>query len=200
MKNAKQSLNQGLNTLESFLNTRSKRELILLFVFSFLMGFAVVFSCTFEYTKESLEAKYQRKIVLEKEILDLQSAFESDKIPNNTQILQESIQELEQKIAEQERQKEILQNQSNIYALMQIAKSKNLQDFTIEQENQSILLSAKGKYQDFFDFLENLELQSRLEVYYFNLYPNVLEQNLEFYLKFNTNQGQAILNSQRNFE
>lgn len=152
MKNAKQSLNQGLNTLESFLNTRSKRELILLFVFSFLMGFAVVFSCTFEYTKESLEAKYQRKIVLEKEILDLQSAFESDKIPNNTQILQESIQELKQKISEQERQKEILQNQSNIYALMQIAKSKNLQDFTIEQENQSILLSAKGKYQDFFDF------------------------------------------------
>lgn len=84
--------------------------------------------------------------------MDLQESFNAPQDFEDTKSLQDSIHALEQKIAQQDKQKNLLQNQSSIYALTQIADSKNLQDFTLTQENQKILLSAKGKYADFLVF------------------------------------------------
>lgn len=178
----KEALDSILKNTESYLNMRSKRELILLFVFCFLIGFLLVFSLGFERAKQSLEDKKQIKIHLENELLNLQNA---SKIAQNLgdQSLQDSIQDLEQKIASQEKQKNLLQRQSSIYALTQVADSKGLKDFAISQENKQIYLSAKGKYENFFDFLENLESQSHLQIRSLCLYPNASMGHLEFYLE-----------------
>lgn len=178
----KEALDSILKNTESYLNMRSKRELILLFVFCFLIGFLLVFSLGFERAKQSLEDKKQIKIHLENELFNLQNA---SKIAQNLgdQSLQDSIQDLEQKIASQKKQKNLLQRQSSIYALTQVADSKGLKDFAISQENKQIYLSAKGKYENFFDFLENLESQSHLQIRSLCLYPNASMGHLEFYLE-----------------
>lgn len=196
----KESLNQALKIIESFLNACSKRELILLFIFCFLAGFLAVFSVSFERTKESLEARKQKKADLQKEFLGLQRLYESSQIPNDTKKLENLIQDLEQKIATQERQKILLQSQSSIYALRQIANSKNLQDFVIEQENQRIQLYGQGKYYDFVVFLENLESQVYVESYNLNLYPNILTRNLEFYLEIVKKQEKKNQDLQEDFK
>ena len=161
----KDSLNQVLKRIESYLNARSNRELILLFIFCFLLGFISIFSLSFEHTKLSLEEKNQRKIRLRQELLDLQSTSKVVKNLNDMESLQDSIQDLKQKIALQEKQKNLLQKQSSIYMLTQIADSKSLQDLTISQENKQINLSAKGRYENFFGFLENLESQAHLQIH-----------------------------------
>ncbi|WP_298495006.1 hypothetical protein [Helicobacter sp. UBA3407] len=183
MNGAKRALEQICKTIESYLELRSKKEMILIFILCFLLGFIGIFSLSFERTKQSLEAKNQKKLHLQKELLDLQESFNAPQDFEDTKSLQDSIHALEQKIAQQDKQKNLLQNQSSIYALTQIADSKNLQDFTLTQENQKILLSAKGKYADFFSFLESLEAQSYSEISSLSLYPNTLKQHLEFYLE-----------------
>lgn len=152
MNGAKRALEQICKTIESYLELRSKKEMILIFILCFLLGFIGIFSLSFERTKQSLEAKNQKKLHLQKELLDLQESFNAPQDFEDTKSLQDSIHALEQKIAQQDKQKNLLQNQSSIYALTQIADSKNLQDFTLTQENQKILLSAKGKYADFLVF------------------------------------------------
>lgn len=178
---ANEILSLALKKTEAYLNARTKRELILLFIFCFLAGFMAVFSLSFENTKQSLEAKSQIKLRLEKELANLQDTLKNTQITDNTKSLQSSILDLEQKISLQNKQKNLLQKKSSVYALAQIADSNNLQDFTLSQEKERILLSAKGKYKDFVAFLETLESQANLEIHHLSLYPNPLEQNLEFY-------------------
>ncbi|TLD85957.1 hypothetical protein [Helicobacter sp. MIT 05-5294] len=200
MNRVKESLKLALSLAESYLEKKSKRELILLFIFCFLVGFLAVFSATFERAKESLEAKNQTKMNLKHQLLELQRVFEANKTLDNTKDLEDWIHDLEQKISMQERQKNLLQNQSSIYALRQIADSKGLQDFMLEQENQRILLYAKGKYKNFSALLEQLESQQHLEIYHLNLYPNALTQDLEFYLGVDRRQSGEIPNSQGSLE
>lgn len=178
----KESLDPILKNTESYLNMRSKRELILLFIFCFLIGFLLVFGLGFERAKQSLEDKKQMKIHLENELLNLQNTSKTAQSLDD-ESLQDSIQDLEQKIASQEKQKNLLQRQSSIYALTQVADSKNLKDFAISQENKQIYLSANGKYENFFGFLENLESQSHLQIRSLCLYPNASMGHLEFYLE-----------------
>lgn len=178
----KESLDPILKNTESYLNMRSKRELILLFIFCFLIGFLLVFGLGFERVKQSLEDKKQMKIHLENELLNLQNTSKTAQSLDD-ESLQDSIQDLEQKIASQEKQKNLLQRQSSIYALTQVADSKNLKDFAISQENKQIYLSANGKYENLFGFLENLESQSHLQIRSLCLYPNASMGHLEFYLE-----------------
>lgn len=181
MNRANAILSLTCKKAEDYLNTRTKRELILLFIFCFLVGFMAVFSLSFESAKQSLEAKSQIKLRLEKELSNLQDTLQMTQITDNTKSLQGSILDLEQKISLQNKQKNLLQKKSSVYALTQIADSNNLRNFTLSQEKERILLSAKGKYKDFIAFLENLESQAHLEIHHLSLYPNPLEQNLEFY-------------------
>lgn len=181
MNRANEILILALQKAEAYLNARTKRELILLFIFCFLVGFMVVFSLSFESAKQSLETKTQIKLRLSKELAHLQDTLKTTQITENTESLQGSILDLEQKISLQNKQKNLLQKKSSVYALTQIADSNNLQHFTLSQEKERILLSAKGKYKDFVAFLENLESQAHLEIHHLSLYPNPLEQNLEFY-------------------
>lgn len=181
MNRASEILSLACKKTEDYLNARTKRELILLFIFCFLVGFMAVFSLSFESTKQSLETKSQIKLRLEKELANLQDTLQTTQITDNTKSLQDSIGDLEQKISLQNKQKNLLQKKSSVYALTQIADSNNLQGFTLSQDKECILLSARGKYKDFIAFLENLESQAHLEIHHLSLYPNPLEQNLEFY-------------------
>lgn len=181
MNRASEILSLACKKTEDYLNARTKRELILLFIFCFLVGFMAVFSLSFESTKQSLETKSQIKLHLEKELANLQDTLQTTQITDNTKSLQDSIGDLEQKISLQNKQKNLLQKKSSVYALTQIADSNNLQGFTLSQDKECILLSARGKYKDFIAFLENLESQAHLEIHHLSLYPNPLEQNLEFY-------------------
>ncbi|MBD5164536.1 hypothetical protein [Helicobacter sp.] len=181
MNRANEILSLACKKAEDYLNARTKRELILLFIFCFLVGFMAVFSLSFEGAKQSLETKSQIKLRLEKELANLQDTLQTTQITDNTKSLQSSILDLEQKISLQNKQKNLLQKKSSVYALTQIADSNNLRNFTLSQEKERILLSAQGKYKDFIAFLENLESQAHLEIHHLSLYPNPLEQNLEFY-------------------
>lgn len=181
MNRASEILSLACKKTEDYLNARTKRELILLFIFCFLVGFMAVFSLSFESTKQSLETKSQIKLRLEKELANLQDTLQTTQITDNTKSLQDSIGDLEQKISLQNKQKNLLQKKSSVYALTQIADSNNLQGFTLSQDKECILLNARGKYKDFIAFLENLESQAHLEIHHLSLYPNPLEQNLEFY-------------------
>lgn len=79
MNGAKRALEQICKTIESYLELRSKKEMILIFILCFLLGFIGIFSLSFERTKQSLEAKNQKKLHLQKELLDLQESFNAPK-------------------------------------------------------------------------------------------------------------------------
>ena len=114
MNEAKRTLEQICKTIESYLELRSKKEVILIFILCFLLGFIGIFSLSFEHTKQSLEAKSQKKLHLQKELLDLQESFNVTQDFEDTKSLQDSIQALKQRIAQQDKRISCKINQASM--------------------------------------------------------------------------------------
>ncbi len=171
--------------VESYLQERSKREKILLYVLCAVIGFFVVFYATFEEARMSLSEKEEIKNALNEEILTLEQNVSLDEIPKdlNDATLAQSIAELEQKIALQEKQKELLGEKFGVYFIIESAGLNHLKSFDIRQEQQNIFLSAKGKTYDVFAFLETLQAQPHLAMRSLSIYPNAKNLSLEFYLE-----------------
>ena len=100
-----------LNKLEVFLQARSKREIILLNALVFLLGFALIFIPSFERTKFKVTQKRTQKMQLEQEIFALENALlvAQNIDEKDTHTLQDAITLLEQNIATQEQQKQLLE-------------------------------------------------------------------------------------------
>ena len=174
-----------LNKLEVFLQARSKREIILLNALVFLLGFALIFIPSFERTKFKVTQKRTQKMQLEQEIFALENALliAQNIDEKDTHTLQDAITLLEQNIATQEQQKQLLEKKFGVYFLKDLANANALHHVEISQAKDVIKVFVQGKYGNILSFLDSLQTQPQLHIQTLQLYPNSTTQDLLLYTK-----------------
>lgn len=176
--------------IESFLQSRSRREMILLFASCFLMGFSFAVGLFYGNIKNEIMEIKEKNRNFNHMLLALQDdiAMQGNLNIQDTEAIYKEIEVMEQKIALQEEQKRFVLERFGVYSLRELSDINFLYNLEIEQERGRINLRAKGKYDAIFSFLESLQVQSRLSYFAMQIYPNPNSMDLEFYITFQ-NQG-----------
>ena len=176
-----------LKKIESFLETKSKREMILIFVLAFLCFFALTFMLIYDRAWNYFLTIKQTKLDLERQLLSLQEQPPIPKVYGDKELKSE-IQKLEDSIVLQEKQKERLQGNFNHFlALNYLGKKYFLNTFVIQQEGEGFLLYGEGSFKEAFLFLEELENLQMLEIKGASIYPK--KKNLEFFMNLEALYG-----------
>ncbi|WP_299546419.1 hypothetical protein [uncultured Helicobacter sp.] len=169
--------------IESFLQIRSKREIILLFMLCFLIGFGLMVGLFYEGAKAKIAEENIQNVELNRMLLVLQKEISSQKNLNiqDTDATHKEIEEMEYKIALQEERKRLALEKFGVYFLRELSDVNALYNVEIAQEKGQITLEAKGKYNAMLDFLESLQAQPKLSFFAMQLYPNPNTRDLTLY-------------------
>lgn len=170
--------------IESFLQLRSMREMVLLLVLLFALGFAFVVVIFFERTQNAITEKKALNMELNHALYALQNEITSQKNLNvqDTETIHREITLMEQKIAQQEKRKRLALEKFGVYFLRELTDVNALYGVKIAQENRQISLEAMGKYSAMLDFLKSLQAQPKLSLFAMQLYPNSVSRDLVLYL------------------
>ena len=174
-----------LKKLESFLQNRSKREILLLNTLLFLLGFALIFTLSFEQAKDKIMQKRTQNTQLEQEFFALENALLAARNIDvkSANALQDEIALLEQNIALQEQQKQLLEKKFGVYFLKDLANTNALHHAEISQSKSVIKVFTQGKYGNVLSFLDSIQTQPQLHIQTLQLYPNSTTQDLVLYVR-----------------
>ncbi|MCI5968365.1 hypothetical protein [Helicobacter sp.] len=168
--------------MESFLQLRSMREMVLLFVLLFMLGFALVVVVLFDGS--AIAQKKALNAELNQSLLALQNAVVAQKNLNmqDAETIHKEIALMEKKIATQEERKRLSLEKFSVYFLKELTDVNKFYGVKIAQENGAIYLEARGKYPSMLNFLESLQNQPKLSLFAMQLYPNQALRDLMLYV------------------
>lgn len=179
LKEAKMKIPKN-SQIELFLQERSKREMALLFMLCFLLGFALVVVVLFESAQSRITNQNTQNAELNRTLLALRNevAVQGSLNTQDTETIRKEIATMEQKIAQQEERKRLSLEKFGVYFLRELADINALYNVEIAQENERISLGVGGKYHAMLNFLESLQAQPKLSIFAMQLYPNPSTRDL----------------------
>ncbi|MBX7491139.1 hypothetical protein [Helicobacter turcicus] len=169
--------------IESFLQERSRREMVLLFVLCFVLGFALVVMLLSKSVQNTITNQNAQNAQLNHRLFALQNAIttQSNLNAQDTQTIRKEIAIMEQKIMQQEERKRLALERFGVYFLRELADSNALYNVEIAQENGRINFGARGKYHAMLNFLESLQTQPKLSLFAMQLYPSSSARDLTLF-------------------
>lgn len=169
--------------IESFLQARTKRERLLLFIVSVLLGFALIVALGFKGVQSKIAKERLKYEELSQMVFTLQNTLSVDsylEVQDLDSILK-AIRTMEQKIITQEEYKRLALQKVGVYFLQELASVNALYGVEISQTQGEIQLEVKGNYNAILSFLEYLQTQPKISLHTMQLYPNPSTMDLTLF-------------------